>query len=504
MFFSFDRFLILNESFVVLFFLFLCVAPLFFSFFHAFLSFLPLSSSSVFLLFVFCLFSTLLLLLNSFLFSGLSFGVLHLALAPFLAKLSFILLFLAFCLLSFPLPFFEIFFLFSLILFAFLLLFASTDFLTFYLSIELFSFASYLLTAASRLSLLSLEAAFKYFVLGASAASFMLLGFSYLYGFQATIVFGDFSLLSPVLFSSFLSPDLNELNSMHFGLSCFFLLFCFKLGLAPFHSWLPDVYSAAPRLVSAFFALIPKLLLFILLLRFLLLFSDFHAFLSFLLGSSSILSLLLGSLGALAQTHLLRFLAFSSIFNLGFATLPLLSFHFFSLFSSLSFLFIYTFLSFSLFSFFSLFSNLDQLNLSLFSDLSSLSSFRVPVGLFLLFLFSNAGIPPFVGFFSKFLVVFSFLTLGFFLTASLLLFFSALPAFYYLRLIRFTFFLFTPTFFFNSPLKVSDSLSTALWTFPNLLFLFFSNSFFLLLMSFLNLLLNFLVCLFKSSSFFYT
>jgi NADH-quinone oxidoreductase subunit N len=465
---AFDRFNFLPEISLAFAFLFLLLAPLFFNQISRFLQYIPKAFFSSSAFFRLANFSILLILSYQVFLTGHAFFISDSNLALFLVKISLLVFVLAYSLLSFPILQFEFFFLLQLSIFALVLFVQTTDFLTFYLSMELFSFASYILTALHLSSLISLEAAFKYFVLGAFASTFLLFGSSYLYGSGGTLLFSDFQLLLP-LFVTFQQ----SLHSLFLGLSTLLLGLFFKLGLAPFHSWLPDVYLAAPRAVSAFFALIPKFFIFIVLLRILLLFHDFHAFSSLLLGASATLSLLLGAFSALLQTFLLRLLAFASIVNYGFATFVLVLDHFLAIFSSLSFLYIYTFLSFSLFSFFSTFHNKFQLNLVVLEDFSALSSFRIPVIFLVLFLFSNAGIPPFIGFFGKFFIVLSLFFEHFSVTAFFLFFFSAFTAFYYLRIIRFTLFSRVPHFHFNSSILVNDSHATSFWVFPNLFFLLF-------------------------------
>jgi len=218
---------------------------------------------------------------------------------------------------------------------------SSTDFLTFYLALELQSFAAYILAASNRYSTLSAEAGIKYFVLGAVASAFILFGIGLLYGAYGTINFIDLELLWPE--HSFLVTLL--------GLTFLLAGLFFKLGLAPFHIWLADVYEGAPRPAVAFFALIPKFAIFIVLFRVLLLFLSHFDFWSGVIYVIAYLSLILGTFAGLAQSSVLRLVAFSSVANLGIAVFPLITGNLVGFHAALSYLLIYVLLSFIFLSF---------------------------------------------------------------------------------------------------------------------------------------------------------
>jgi len=312
------------------------------------------------------------------------------------------------------------------------------DFLTFYLALELQSFGLYILAASKRDSMLSAEAAIKYFILGALTSFIILFGISIIYGVFGTTNFRDLELIAPYY------PSLAFL----FGLSCVLIGFFFKLGLAPFHSWLPDVYTGAPRFVVSIFAIIPKFSLFILLLRIMfIILPSYFSFTSTLLLITGVFSVIIGTLGGLNQTSILRLIGFSAIANMGFIVFPVTTGSLFGIQASLSFFIVYVMLNFNLFAFILLFRVRNTFLVNNITDFKYLSTFPQIPALNLLNMFSNAGIPPLAGFFSKFYVVFHLFQMHHFLSAVFLLFTSTLSTFYYLRIIRI--FSFEPFYFFD-------------------------------------------------------
>jgi NADH-quinone oxidoreductase subunit N len=164
----------------------------------------------------------------------------------------------------------------------------------------------------------STEAAMKYFILGALASGFLLYGMSMLYG-----VTGSLDLIE--IFKAVADPRINHLI-MAFGLVFIMAGLAFKLGVVPFHMWVPDVYQGAPTAVTLLIAAAPKLAAFALLFRLLVntllpLFSDWQPMLIML----AVLSMVIGNVTAIAQTNIKRMLAYSAIAQMGFVLLGMLS-----------------------------------------------------------------------------------------------------------------------------------------------------------------------------------
>jgi NADH-quinone oxidoreductase subunit N len=138
---------------------------------------------------------------------------------------------------------------------------SSNSFISFYMSLEAQSLILYILAAFARKNELSTEAGIKYFILGVLASGMLLLGIVLIYMSYGTFMFDDISILNHHLAEK---PLLVELGCVLIMISLMF-----KLGAAPFHSWLPDVYEGAPTSTSIFFAVVSKAGIFIVFCRFL-------------------------------------------------------------------------------------------------------------------------------------------------------------------------------------------------------------------------------------------
>lgn len=217
---------------------------------------------------------------------------------------------------------FEIQILFLITVFAFFILPGVNDFLFFFIVLELQSLSAYILAASRRTHLLSVEAGLKYFILGSLASGLLLFGISLLYGLLGTTNFIECSYL------------LLDVDSLGVALIAFVFIFSgilFKIAVAPFHVWSPDVYEGAPLPIVAVFATLPKLSYFIVLFRFVLLFigqplvlSSMSIFL-YVFGILGLLSVVVGVLGALYQTKIKRLVAYSGIANIGYVLISLSS-----------------------------------------------------------------------------------------------------------------------------------------------------------------------------------
>lgn len=196
-----------------------------------------------------------------------------------------------------------------------ILLASADDFLLVYLSIELQSLCFYLLATFQRDSEFSTEAGLKYFVLGAFSSGLLLFGFFILYFIFGTVSF-------EVLAKLVMTPSAKS-NVVDFG-GFFFvaLAFFFKLGAAPFHMWLCDVYDGCLTPVAAFFASAPKLMLFGLLIKlYSLLFSGYQVIFVTLFLCSGVLSICLAAVSGLYQKRVKRLVAYSAISHSGFLLL---------------------------------------------------------------------------------------------------------------------------------------------------------------------------------------
>jgi NADH-quinone oxidoreductase subunit N len=343
---------------------------------------------------------------------------------------------------------------FSLSLFALLGMFvmiSGNNFLIIYLGLELLTLCSYALVALRRDSVIATEAAMKYFVLGALASGFLLYGLSMLYGATGTL---DISLV----FKAASSGQVNH-KVLVFGLVFVVAGLAFKLGVVPFHMWVPDVYQGAPTVVTLMIGGAPKLAAFAIFVRLLIegllpLAIDWQKMLIVL----SIASLFIGNIGAIAQTNLKRMLAYSTISQMGFVLLGLLSgvvngntlsaANAYS--SSMFYVITYVLTTLASFGVILLLSR-EGFESEEISDLSGLNE-RSPLyaAVMAVCLFSMAGIPPLVGFYAKLSVLQSLVTsneIGYIYLAIFAVIMSLIGAFYYLRVIK--------VMYFDVPITVS-------------------------------------------------
>ena len=180
---------------------------------------------------------------------------------------------------------------------------SAANFLTMYLGLELMSLSLYALVAIDRDSPRATEAAMKYFTLGALASGLLLYGMSMIYGATGSLEIGGVA--------QALYQGQAEKTVLVFGLVFLVAGVAFKLGLVPFHMWIPDVYHGAPTAVTMFIGSAPKFAAFAMALRLLVyalfgLADDWQKMLLIM----AVLSIGLGNLAAIAQTNIKRMLAY--------------------------------------------------------------------------------------------------------------------------------------------------------------------------------------------------
>lgn len=310
-----------------------------------------------------------------------------------------------------------------------------------YIGLEMMSLALYTMVAFDRDSARSTEAAMKYFVLGALASGLLLYGMSMVYGATGTL---EFSGVAQALYNQ----TANQ-NVLMFGLVFLVAGICFKLGVVPFHMWVPDVYQGAPTAVTLVIATAPKLAAFAMAVRLLIwaLF-DIAEEWQMMLMLVAAASIVLGNLAAIAQQNIKRMLAYSGISHMGFMLLGLLAGvvegdrHFaLNAYSSAMFYAIsYVIMSLASFGMLILLSRagFEAENIDDFKGLNKRSSWYALMMLFVMF--SMAGVPFFIGFFAKLSVLQAVVAAGYFWLAVLAVVMSVIGAFYYLRVVKVMYF----------------------------------------------------------------
>ncbi|WP_342129136.1 NADH-quinone oxidoreductase subunit NuoN [Hydrogenophaga sp. OTU3427] len=336
---------------------------------------------------------------------------------------------------------------FSLSLFALLGMFvmiSGHNFLVIYLGLELLTLSSYALVALKRDDGTATEAAMKYFVLGALASGFLLYGLSMLYGATGSLDIAE------VVKAVAAGTERHQV--LVFGLVFIVAGLAFKLGVVPFHMWVPDVYHGAPTSITLMIGGAPKLAAFAIVIRLLVegllpLAVDWQQMLAVL----SVVSLLVGNLAAIAQTNLKRMLAFSTIAQMGFMLLGLLAgvvdgqggnmANAYS--ASMFYIITYVLTTLGTFGVILLLAR-KGFESEEITDLAGLNA-RSPLyaGVMAICMFSLAGVPPLVGFYAKLSVLQALIAsshAGYIGLAVFAVMMSLIGAFYYLRVVKVMYF----------------------------------------------------------------
>ena len=349
---------------------------------------------------------------------------------------------------------FEYYLLILLAVLGLLFLVSSHDLILAYLAIELQSLSFYVLAAFKRDSAYSTEAGLKYFILGAFASGLILFGSSLIYGFTGTT---NFEHLASLLLGNS-QVHLNGSTVLEIALVFLAAGFLFKLASAPFHSWVADVYEGAPTNSTAFFAIVPKIAVFVLFIR--LFHYSFYSLVDCwqpIVLFSSACSVLVGSFAALKQRKIKRLLAYSAISHVGYL---LLVFSVASLEGNQAlffYLFVYMITGIGIWGI--VLSLEVQNNYKNLSSLSFLVKANPILAItFTLLLFSLAGVPPLVGFYAKMQVFLISIESSMYFLTTLAILTSVISTFYYIRIIKTIYFEKVEKWNFYKPLSQQVSI----------------------------------------------
>ena len=319
---------------------------------------------------------------------------------------------------------------------------SANHFVTLYLGLEMLSLSLYAMVALNRDSAISTEAAIKYFVLGALASGLLLYGISMIYG-------GTGGHLDLNLVAKGLASGEAKKSMVLFGLVFVVAGLAFKLGVVPFHMWIPDVYHGAPTAITLMIGAAPKLAGFAIVIRLLVgglisVAADWQAMLVIL----AVLSMALGNLAAIAQTNIKRMLAYSTISHMGFMLLGLVSgvvngnrLNIIDAYgSALFYVLVYVLTTLASFGTILLLTRrgFEAETLDDFKGLYARSPWFA--WMMLIVMFSLAGIPPTVGFYAKLSVLQAAVAADLLWLAVVAVLFSLIGAFYYLRVVKVMFF----------------------------------------------------------------
>lgn len=309
-----------------------------------------------------------------------------------------------------------------------MLMVASSHYAAFFISLELMSIPVYGLLAYTHQRTKSLEAGVKYLVLSATASAMLLMGMAYIYAYTGSLSFYD----SVQALMQNISQPLVLL-----GIGFILFAVAFKLSLAPFHKWTPDVYEGAPAPIVTFLATAAKVATIGLFVRYLLssgaiLVESVVTILTVL----AVLSILVGNFLAVKQVNLKRILAYSSIAHFGYLIIGLISMTYASLGNVTVYVITYVLTTIGAFGAVALMSSPYNNN----TEAASLAEYRglfwrrpVLTAVLTVMMLSLAGIPLTAGFIGKFLVIMAAVTTQHWFLAAMIIVGSGIGLYYYLR-----------------------------------------------------------------------
>jgi len=314
-----------------------------------------------------------------------------------------------------------------------MLLISANDLIMIYLGLELLALSSYTLVAYDRDSRRGSEAAMKYFVLGSMASGMLLYGMSMIYGATGSL---DLAVIADAI-RTIGSDDI----MLIFGLVFLVVGLAFKFGAVPFHMWVPDVYHGAPVPITLFISSVPKLAAFAMAYRLLQTgLGEMHGDWMQMLSVLAVLSIVVGNLAAIAQTNIKRMLAYSTIGHMGFVFMGLLAGTPEGYGSGMFYVIVYALMSAAAFGMVILLSarGVEAEQLDDFKGLNQRDPWYAAI--MAMVMFSMAGVPVFVGFFAKWLVIQAVINAGLVWLAIVAVVFSVVGAFYYIRVVKLMYF----------------------------------------------------------------
>ncbi|MDK6078730.1 NADH-quinone oxidoreductase subunit NuoN [Massilia varians] len=318
-----------------------------------------------------------------------------------------------------------------------MIMISGNSMLSIYLGVELMSLSLYALVALRRDHAISTEAAMKYFILGALSSGFLLYGMSMIYGATGSLDLTAINQASAAV-------DANR-NILVFGLVFVVAGLAFKLGVVPFHMWVPDVVQGAPTAVTLLLGGAPKLATFAMVIRILVeglpsMAFDWQQMLLVL----AVLSLAVGNITAIAQTNIKRMLAYSTIAQMGFVVLAMMtgivdgdsSNAAASYSAAMYYTITYVLTTVGSFGLIMMLARAghEAETIADFKGLGKRSPWFAIVMTVLMF--SLAGVPPMVGFMAKWAVLQAVVNAGMVWLSVVAVLFSLIGAFYYLRIVK--------------------------------------------------------------------
>jgi NADH-quinone oxidoreductase subunit N len=333
-------------------------------------------------------------------------------------------------------PVFEYIILIIIIIFSLFLMVSTNHLFYIFLFLEMVNLSLYVLIGLNKYSNFGIEIAYKYFIQSSYVTLIGLFGVSIIYIRTGTLFLSELEFI-------ILSYPVD--NIVIFSFLLIFITFFFKLGLFPLHNWVADLYQNAHLATVTFIGIIPKIVYIYIFFEIYNLVKQFH-FVFFFVVFIGFLSIIYGSILSLYEVSLKRLLGYGSIVHMGFIVIAIGVFELMSLSSAFLYILFYTMLMFNIFVFLLFFiRRKEDSNEVIFMDNITYIGvfFNKNTLLSVIFSFtmlSLAGLPFFMGFFSKLYILLALISNGYFFLVIILLLMNILITLYYIRLIRFLFF----------------------------------------------------------------
>ena len=410
----------------------------------------PILNNEIFIQIFICLFFIFLLITNNYIFG---FDLNYFFIIDVSSR-TLKLFFILFCLLSFviiwrsfifqQLSFFEYFLIFLIAILSLLFLANAFNLISIYLCLELQAISFYIFAAFHRSSIFSSEAALKYFISSSIMSGVFLLGCAFIYGSFGTLNLIDINILGSQALA------LNYESIVIVSVIGFFLItttIFFKLVIAPYHFWFPQIYDGSPLSSTIIFSILPKLMLFSLLIKIWLAFSNLIIFSNSILFLTGFYSIIFGLIKLLKQKRLKKLYIYSSISQLGLPLCALADNTFYAFSSIYFFLISYLITSILMWGFLVLINqnqyitNLTTINPLFLSTFNKILNQNFIVALCFLFIFfSLAAIPPFSGFLGKIYIYLVLIQNLKYEMAILIIYISVFGVYYYIKFLKIIFF----------------------------------------------------------------
>ncbi|WP_304985427.1 NADH-quinone oxidoreductase subunit NuoN [Coxiella-like endosymbiont] len=315
-----------------------------------------------------------------------------------------------------------------------MVLVSSHNLIMVFLGLELFSLPTYAMVAMKRQKTRCVEAGMKYFIIGSIASGILIYGMSMVFGATRSL---DLTEIAAAVSQTPVHQNL----ILVFGLVFMMVGIAFKVGAAPFHMWIPDVYEGAPSSVTLFISTAPKIAAFAMVIRLLVnampaLQGQWYK----VLVVVAILSMGIGNFAAIAQSNIKRMLAYSSIAHMGYMLLGVLCGTKEGYVAAMFYIITYSFMTLGSFGMVILMSrgDFEAENIKDFAGLNNRNPWLA--FMMMLTLFSLTGLPPLVGFIAKVGVLDALIKVHLVWLAVLAVLFAIVGAYYYIRVVKVMYF----------------------------------------------------------------